>query len=424
MNLIALGLNHKTAPVEVREKLAMVNEIAGKGLNQLKERSPEIIEGVILSTCNRVEIYARVTDIKLGVEELKSFLCREHDIERKILDESTYLFVLEEAVEHLFKVTSSLDSMMIGEPQILGQVKGAYRAAKDLDATGAILNNLFERAFSVAKRVRNETAIAENAVSVSYAAVELARKIFGDLSAKSALLIGAGEMIELAGKHLVSHGVKTIVVVNRTHERAVELAKKLNGEAVGFDSIAEELNRCDIVISSTGAPRFVIRKELAQKVISQRRNQPIFFIDIAVPRDIEPSINEIDNCYLYDIDDLKNVVEANMAEREREAIKAKEIIRHEVSQFLVWLDHLEVVPTISALKEKMERIRKKELEKTTAKLHNLSEQDKEAIEKMTSAIINKSIHAPIVNIKTLAGKKDGHISLEIIRKVFDLDNEK
>jgi glutamyl-tRNA reductase len=421
MNLVVLGLNHNSAPVEIREKLSISSAKLGEHLSMLKERVPEAREEVIISTCNRVEIYALLTDIKQGVASLKKFMADYHEIDLATLEKYTYVYALEEAVEHLFKVSSSLDSMVLGEPQILGQVKTAYKAARELSVTGSVLNNLFERSFSVAKRIRTETGIAENAVSISYAAVELARKIFGDLSGKTTLLIGAGEMIELALKHLVAHGVKTVLVANRTYERAVDLATKFNGEAVHFDHLHEELKRCDIVISSTGAPHFVVRKELAEKVIAERANRPMFFIDIAVPRDIEPSVNEIDNCYVYDIDDLKNVVESNLAERAKEAGKAEEIIRSEVKQFLSWLDHLEVAPTITELRAKAEAIRVMEMEKTVKRLTSISDKDKETLDKMTAAIVNKILHAPIVNLKKTAETDDGTAYVSALRKLFELE---
>ncbi len=420
MNVIVFGINHKTAPVNVREKLSIPDKAIPEHIRLLKGKAPQVIEEVILSTCNRVEIYARVQDVKQGVEEIKKFLCDYHEISRDELEVSTYVYALEEAVEHLFKVASSLDSMVVGEPQILGQVKTAYKAARELNATGSVLNNLFERSFSVAKRVRTETAIAENAVSVSYAAVELAKKIFGELDGKTVMLIGAGEMIELAARSLVSCGVKTVLVSNRTYERAVSLATELNGEAIKFDDLYDELKRCDIIISSTGAPHFVVKKELAEKVIGERNNRPMFFIDIAVPRDIEPTVNEIDNCYVYDIDDLKEVVEANMAEREKEAKKAEAIVHLEVSQFLVWLNHLEVAPAIATLRKKAEEIRLSEVAKTLRKLDSISDEEKESIEKMTSAIVNKLLHSPIVSLKKEAEKEHGPEYLNTMRKLFDL----
>ncbi|MDH5478102.1 MAG: glutamyl-tRNA reductase [Nitrospinota bacterium] len=421
MNLIVFGINHKTAPVEVREKLAIPEKALGDNLRLLEERAPGLREKVVLSTCNRTEIYARVSDVASGVDELKRFLCGYHEVDRAALDKAAYVLVLEDAVEHLFKVASSLDSMIVGEPQILGQVKGAYRAAREYSATGAIINRLFEQSFNVAKRIRTETGIAENAVSVSFAAVELAKKIFGDLEGKTALLIGAGEMIELAVKHLMAQGVETVLVANRTYDRAKELAVQFNGEAVKFDHLHEELKRCDIVISSTGAPHFVVRKDLAEKVIGQRQNRPMFFIDIAVPRDIEPSVNEIDNCYLYNIDDLHQVVEANMVERAREAQRAEEIVKSEVEQFFVWLDRLEMAPTIIALRQNVEAVRKAEMEKTLGRLAALSPEDKEAIDRMTQSMINKIIHHPIANLKRKAESEEGHNYLKAVRYLFGLD---
>ncbi|MBF0171338.1 MAG: glutamyl-tRNA reductase [Nitrospinae bacterium] len=423
MNLVVLGLNHKTAPVEVREKLSIPENKIGENIRLLQAKSPEALESVILSTCNRVEFYTRVTDVKQGVEALKSFLCEYHEIPREELDKSIYLYTLDEAVEHLFRVASSLDSMVLGEPQILGQVKSAYKAARELSATGTVLNQLFERSFSVAKRVRNETGIAENAVSISYAAVELAQKIFGDLSGKTVMLIGAGEMIELATKHLVAKGVKTVLVSNRTYERAVELARQFSGEAIRFDDLHDELRRCDIVISSTGAPHFVVRRELAEAVIAERGQRPIFFIDIAVPRDIEPSVNDIDNCYVYDIDDLQQVVSANMAEREKEAERAAQIVRAEVGQFLSWLDELELTPTIIALREKMEVTRKRELAKTMKRLAHLSDADKEAVERLSTSLMAKAVHDPIVAVKQAAPTDEGTHLLQALRRLYGLDEE-
>ncbi len=423
MNLVVLGLNHKTAPVEVREKLSIPEHKIEENIRLLKAKSPEVLEEVILSTCNRVEVYARVTDVKLGVEALKRFLCEYHEIPRDTLDQSIYLYTLDEAVEHLFKVACSLDSMVLGEPQILGQVKSAYKSARELAATGTMLNQLFERSFSVAKRVRNETGIAENAVSISYAAVELAQKIFGELNGKTVMLIGAGEMIELATKHLVAKGVKTVLVSNRTYDRAVELAREFSGEAIRFDDLHDELSRCDIVISSTGAPHFVVRRDLAEAVIGERGQRPIFFIDIAVPRDIEPSVNDIDNCYVYDIDDLQQVVSANMAEREKEAERARAIVQNEVGEFLSWLDELELAPTIIGLREKMEVTRRRELAKSMKRLSHLSDDDKKAIEKLTTSLMAKAVHDPIIRVKQAAMEDDGPHLLQALRRLYGLDEE-
>ena len=420
MNLIVLGVNHKTAPVEIREKLAFSEKHLEETFSAL-HNYPELKEKVILSTCNRVEIYARVGNIDEGINRLKDFVYKYHKINDGELENFFYTYFTEDAVEHLFKVSSSLDSMVVGEPQILGQVKDAYSLAKESRATGMILNQLFEKAFSVAKKVRNETRIAESAVSVSYAAVELAKKIFGDIEGKTIMVIGAGEMSELAARHLLSSGAKGILVSNRTFDRAVELARDLKGSAIRFDSIEDELVRTDIVISSTGAPHFIIKKEMVERIIHKRRNKPIFFIDIAVPRDVEPAINEIENVFLYDIDDLQNVVNANIKEREKESEKALEIIKKEVGQFLNWIDGLEVVPTIAALREKAEAVRLKELEEAFSKLGTVSDKERLVIDNLTSAIVNKLLHEPTVNLKKQIESTDGHWYIKVVRHLFNLE---
>ncbi|MBI3600319.1 MAG: glutamyl-tRNA reductase [Nitrospinae bacterium] len=420
MNIIVLGVNHKTAPVEIREKLAFGEKHVEESLNVL-QRFPEIKEKVILSTCNRVEIYARVGNVDEGVRRLKDFIYKYHRIHDGELENYFYTYFTEDAIEHLFKVSSSLDSMVVGEPQILGQVKDAYTYAKERKATGMILNQLFEKAFSVAKKVRTETRIAENAVSISYVAVELAKKIFGELEGKTVMIIGAGEMSELAARHLISNGARNILVSNRTFEKAVELARELKASAIRFDSIEDELVRTDIVISSTGAPTFIIKKDMVERVIHQRRNRPIFFIDIAVPRDVEPAINEIENVYLYDIDDLQHVVDANVKEREKESQKAVKIVEKEVGQFLNWLDGLEIVPTITALREKAEAIRQKELEEAFSKLGSVSDKERLVIDNLSSAIVNKLLHTPTMNLKKQIESTDGHWYIKVVRHLFDLE---
>ena len=325
-------------------------------------------------------------------------------------------------VEHLFKVSSSLDSMVVGEPQILGQVKEAYESARALNATGSVLNQLFEKAFNVAKKVREETGIAENAVSISYAAVELARKIFDDLENHTVMLIGTGEMAEIAAKHLISYGVKTVYVVSRTFERAVGLAKTLNGCALAFDELEKEMYRADIVITSTGAPRFIIQKEMIEKVIEERRYNPIFFIDIAVPRDIAPEVNSLDNVYLYDIDDLQAVVAANLKERKKEAENALEIINSEVMKFTDWMGTLDAIPTIVEIRNRAERIRIAEVNKVVKKMGHLSEEDIVNIEYLTTSIINKILHRPTINLKKKLLSKDGRNFLRSIRQLFHIDD--
>ena len=421
-NLVLVGVNHKSTPVEIRERLAFTR---GK-IESSQERLvtyPEIIENIILSTCNRVEIYARVGDSDKGLQLLKQFISDYHDIPIIELEKYFYCYRDEEAVEHLFRVSSSLDSMVLGEAQILGQVKDAYSVARTLDSTGMVLNQLFEKAFNVAKKIREETNVSEGGVSISSAAVELARKIFEDLENHSVMLVGTGEMAELAAKHLISYGVKTVYVASRTYERAVGLAETLNGCALDFDMFKEELYRADIVITSTAAPTFIITKDIVEKAIHQRKNKPIFLIDIAVPRDIEPEVNDLENVYLYDIDDLQGVVAANLKEREKEAEGAMEIIQNEVTKFNHWVDSLDAVPTIVEMRNRADNIRKKELEKALKKLDHLSEQDQEQIDLMTTSIINKILHTPTVKLKKETQSQEGHYYLKAIRHLFHLDDK-
>ena len=385
------------------------------------DRHPLISENIILSTCNRVEIYAKVEDIENGIISLKKIFSDYHEIPMQELDQHFYTYINQETIEHLFSVSSSLDSMIVGEPQILGQVKDAYVAAKDQKATGIILSQLFERSFSVAKKVRSETAIAEKAVSISYAAVELAKKIFDDLKDKVVLLIGAGEMSELAARHLLASGVNSILVSSRNFERAVGLACSLKGSAIRFENFADELIRTDIVISSTSAPNSIIRKDVVEKAIYKRKNKPMFFIDIAVPRDVEPEVNDIENIYLYNIDDLQKIVDSNKLEREKEAEKARALIKDEVVLFSEWLVSLKVAPTISSIREQAEKIRVSELEKTFFKLKDLTETQRVAIENMTFSIINKILHKPTAKLREQTKEKDGHWYIQVVRQLFHLD---
>ncbi len=420
MPILVVGLSHKTAPIEIREQLAFAPHQWGEVAEKL-EQYQEIQEKVILSTCNRVEMYARVEDVHLGKERIIQFLCDYHGLPLRALSSYLYSYSESEAVRHLFRVASSLDSMVVGETQILGQVKEAYSLAKAYGMVGGILNQLFEKSFSVAKRVRTETRIAENAVSISSTAVELAKKIFVDLQERVAMLIGAGEMAELAAQHLLQNGVKALLVCNRTFERAVSMAERLHGDAIRYEHLFTYLETVDIVISSTAAPHPILKKSDLQEVIRRRRQKPMFLIDIAVPRDIEPEVNEISNIYLYDIDDLQNVVEANIRERQREAVIAEEIIKREVAAFQRWLEELNVVPTIVSLREKAEAIRKQEMAKALRKLHNLSEEERATIDALTASIVKKLLHSPIVNLKKEADTVEGSKFLLSIRHLFDLD---
>ena len=420
-NLILVGVNHKTTPVEIREKLAFTKGKIEESVDRLLN-FPDIIEHTILSTCNRVEIYARANGQNSAIQSIKQFICDFHGLSAVQLEEHFYSYSNEAAIEHLFRVSSSLDSMILGEAQILGQVKDAYSLAKDLRSTGLVLNQLFEKAFSIAKKVREETGIAERSVSISSAAVELAQKIFDDLENYTVMLVGTGEMAELSAKHLISYGVKTVYVTSRTYERAANLARTLNGSALDFEAFKNELYRADIVITSTSASRFIITKDMVEKAIHERKNKPIFFIDIAVPRDIEPDVNDLENVYLYDIDDLHVVVSANMKEREKESENAMHLISQEVNKFNNWLGTLDAVPTIVEIRKRVENIGNQEMERTLKKIPHLSEEDKEIIYQMKNSMINKILHKPTIKLKQKTQSEDGHVYLKAIRHLFHLDD--
>src|SRR3990172_3231575 len=422
MHIVVVGLSHKTAPVEIREKLSFPSQTIGEPLNRLCS-SYGINEGVIISTCNRVEVFAVTREFEKGLWQVKKFLSDYHNIPLQELDEHLYSHTSEDAVKHLFRVCSGLDSMVLGEPQILGQAKDSYGYSLQHHTAGVIINKLFHKSFSVAKRIRTETKIGSNAVSISYAAVELAKKIFSSLTDKTVMLIGAGEMAELAAKHLLSNGVQEILVANRTYERAIEMAKSFNGTPIMFREFSHHLKKVDIVIASTAAPQFIIHPEQIQEVIKERKNRSMFFIDISVPRNIDPLVNNIDNIYLYNVDDLQGVVEANLKERAKEAKEAEAIIHEELGNFHRWVKSLDVVPTIVALKKKFEEIRKGEMEKALSGMNNLQEKDKETIDAMTKAIINKVVHDPVTHLKKEADKVEGDFYIEAARKLFNLDTE-
>jgi glutamyl-tRNA reductase len=351
---------------------------------------------------------------------LAQFLARFHGRELSEIDSYIYRHVQRDAIRHIFRVAGSLDSMIVGESQILGQVKTAYATARAAGTLGGALDDVLSRSFAVAKRIRTETGIASMAVSISYAAVELARKIFGSLEGKHVLVIGAGKMSELAAKHLINSGATNILVTNRTPERAAEMAALLHGRAIPFERLMEYAAKCDIVISSTGAPGFIIHKPDAQRMLSERRNRPMFFIDIAVPRDIDPEINTLDNLFLYDIDDLQKVVDANLKERMREAARGEEIAENEVEKTVRRLKTLDVVPTIVELQGHLEQIRQHEMARLHSQFGNLTEEQKQAIEMLTKGMVNKILHAPISQLKNLAQQPDGLKVVETVRKIFNL----
>ena len=419
MNIVVVGLSHKTAPVEVREKISFSSDSLPEALKTITSKNG-FSEGVILSTCNRVEVVAIASHIQDGIEEIKKFMADFNNVPLESIENHLYSHTSEEAIRHIFRVGSSLDSMVVGEPQILGQMKDGYQQALDHNSTGIILNKLYRKAFSVAKRVRTETNIASSAVSISYAAVELAKKIFGHLEDKRVMLIGAGEMCELAARHFINNGIKEILVANRTHERAVKLAAEINGRSVLFENIYLDLDEVDIILSSTGSPNYIIKAEQVKAALTKRRNSPMFFIDIAVPRDMDPRINDIDNAYLYDIDDIQGVVDANKKEREKEVVAADLIIEGEITQFHKWLKTLDVTPTIVSLREKLQQIRASELEKLSA-VSDLSGVQMSAIEKVTASMINKILHMPISNLKKLADTAEGDLYVDAVRKLYNID---
>jgi len=419
MRVLVVGLNHKSADVEVREKLAFNGDKLGEGLKRLKALS-EVKEAVIVSTCNRVEMYASVEDPARASESIMAFLGDFHGLESASLKRSLYFREDEDAIKHIFRVASSLDSMVVGEPQILGQIKDAFAFGLERKSTGVVLNKLLKKAISVAKRVRTETRIAENAVSISFAAVELAKKIFTDLSNKSVMLLGAGEMAELAAMHLKSSGVREIVVANRTYERGVELANNFGGRPVRFENFRDEMLHSDIILCSTGAPTYVVKKVDVHRIMKERKQKPVFMIDISVPRNIEPAINGLENVYLYDVDDLQGVVDSNMGERKKEAEKAEEIVTEEVETFERWINTLESVPAIVSLREKAEQIKNQELQKLLNKLR-LDEKEQKAVEYMAAAIVNKLIHPPTVALKDEMEDRD--LLIAVIRKLYDLNGD-
>ncbi len=422
IKILDMGMNHETAPVEIRECLASEPGNVQIALEAMR-RLPCIKEGLFLSTCNRVEALVVTEEPKEARKSVLSILSRLGGIGEDVFTPNLYILEDNEAVRHVFRVASSLDSMVVGEPQILGQLKEAYSQASMEKTSGVILNRLMHRAFHVAKRARTETGIADAAVSISSAAVEMARKIFYDLSGRGVLLIGAGEMAELAARHLVKNGVGTLLVANRTFSRAVDLADAFRGRAVAFEEIESLLLEADIIITSTGAAEHLITYEQVKGCLRKRRNRPLFFVDIAVPRNVEPKVNELENIYVYDIDDLRAVTEINKAQRQHEALRAERIVEEEVIRFEKWLKTLHVVPTIVSLKEKAESIRQTEMRKSLAALGNLTPSQRQALDTLTLSIAEKLINDPIVFLKKRADRpsRDGY--LDAARKLFNLDAE-
>lgn len=423
IRIVNIGMNHESAPVELRECLADDVSIPVKVLSLMRESS-SIKEGFFLSTCNRIETIYTTDEPHSAKDLIISMMSEAAGIVKDRIIPHLYQYEDMEAIRHLFRIASSLDSMVVGEPQVLGQVKEAYHlAAVKEKTTGVILNRLMHKAFHVAKRVRTETGIADNAVSISYAAVELAKKIFYGLEGRKVLLIGAGEMAELAARHLMGQGVDSLVVANRSFERAMKIAESFGGKPVLFEEMESQLSEADIVITSTASTEYIITSDMVKKNIRKRRNRPLFFIDIAVPRDVESKVNDLQNVFLYDIDDLKEVVEENSAQRKQEALMADRIIEEEVIRFGKWLETLDVVPTIVSLKEKIKNIREAELKRSLSGLGDLTPSQVRSIEALALSLTEKIINDPILALKRAAGRSTKDTFLDAARKIFNLDEK-
>ena len=420
MNLILAGINHRTAPVEIRERMNIGEARLVAALQNVTRRTG-IRESIIFSTCNRVEVLANAEDQLDPEPVIRQFLADFHHCDLAAYESYLYWRRHQDAVLHLFRVASSLDSMILGEPQILGQVKRAFTIAQEAGAVKRELYEVVNQALAVARKVRRETGLGQSAVSVPYAAVELARTIFGRLQGKTLFLIGAGKVSEIASRHLLRSGASELYVSNRTLDRAVELAQRFRGAVIPFDDLHESLHKADIVISSTGAPNFIVRKEQVEQILAVRKHRPIFFVDIAVPRDIDPSVNDLEGAYVYDIDDLEQVVESNRKQREKEAERAEEMVRQEVQRLVKRLASRAVAPTIVALEQSLEMIRDKEMERFHSRLATLTPDQRQAVDQLTQGILNKILHGPITELKSGAGNPEHGTLVHLVRKIFGLE---
>jgi glutamyl-tRNA reductase len=422
--VIIVGLSHRTAPIDVREAAAFDVPDIKHALTELLAAG-SLQEAAIVSTCNRVEVVAATVTAAAGFSDIRTFLAGRSGLRSPNgFDHHLYTYEDRAAVRHLFRVAASLDSMVVGEPQILGQLKAAYDIARQSGAAGTVLHRLFHRSFSVGKRVRTETGIASGAVSVSSVAMDLAKRIFDRFDDKTAMLIGAGKMAGLMAPYLQRHGIQSLMVTNRTFDRAVELAGKIHGSPILFEDFPRYLKMADLVIGCAGSAEILIDAATVERVLKERKHQPMFFIDIGDRRNFEPRINEIDNAYLYNIDDLKAVAEENRQERSQEADRAESIIDEEVQGFIQWFDSLEQVPTITALRDRLENIRRREIEKSlNGNLKDLTERQRQAVDDMTCAMIKKILHGPLTRLKRNSDGGDDTLYVAALKKLFDLERE-
>jgi glutamyl-tRNA reductase len=416
-HLVLVGTSHRHAPVELRERLALEDATAAELASRL---SSVVGEAVALSTCNRVCLYMAADDPKLAREEAVGAFAVLSGLGRAELDRALYVREGDATALHLFRVAAGLDSLVPGEAEILGQVRTAFESAAAAGAVGPVLDRLFRQALHVGKRVRRETSIGENPASVSSVAAELAVRVFDDLAGRSVLLVGAGKMGELAARNLASRGVGRLCVANRSPARASELAERLGAAAVGLDALPAELAEADIVISATGSQGLVLTAATVRRALRARRGRPLFLVDIAVPRDLDPAINDLDGCYLYDVDDLERVVEESLAGRREEADRAESIASEEAEAFRAWRLSREVVPAIAELRRRAEEIRREELSRVRSRLEKLSPSERLAVESLSAGIVAKLLHLPTIRLKEAAATADGSLYAETLRELFDL----
>ena len=418
-DFVVVGLSHRTAPVEVRERLAVTPDRLEQELREISVKG-RFDEALLISTCNRVELYATSANPIEAAQSAKKALAER--LSEAATDEVLYQQRGVDVIRHVFRVASSLDSLVVGEPQILGQVKEAFDAAKGAGTVGTLLGRCFTQAFATAKRVRSETGIAEGTVSVSSIASELAKKIFGNLEGRRTLLLGAGEMGESAARSLRQTGTQ-LHVVNRSEERAQKLAEACGGRAVPYERLSIELAEADVVIASTASPNFILTPKLMKGVVRTRRHRPLFIIDIAVPRDVDPRVGNMDNVCVYDVDDLQQVADENLSVRAREAAQAEHIVEEEVESFLSWRRSLELAPTIVALRKRFAQIAEDELDRALPRLESAGPSDRLVLEAMGRSLVNKLLHQPLTQLKSGAGEPDGALLIDAVRRLFDLSEE-